>query len=64
MTRQEKIQYIKENYGVTYSFIAEKIGTYKQNFYKFMLPTENEQYRDLTINQSKKLDVYLSKYFK
>ena len=63
MTKQEKIKYIKDNHGVTYSFIALKIGIYKQNLYKYMLPADAEQYRDLTIQQAEKLDDYLKQYF-
>lgn len=63
MTKQEKIKYIKNNYGVTYSFIASKIAIYKQNLYKYMLPKDNEQYRDLTMEQEEKLDDYLKQYF-
>lgn len=63
MTKQEKIKYIKDNYGVTYSFIASAIGVYKQNLYKYMLAKDDEQYRDLTMNQHKKLEQYLKQYF-
>lgn len=63
MTNQEKIKILKEQYGITYAFIAGKIGIYKQNLYKYMLPADAEQYRDLTIQQAEKLDDYLKQYF-
>lgn len=63
MTMIEKLKYIKENNGITYTFIAKKIGTTYNRLYRFTLDKKNENYRDLNILQKEKLGNYLSQYF-
>lgn len=59
MTAIEKLKYIKENNGVTYTFIAKKIGTTYNRLYRYTLPRDNENYRDLSNNVKENLYKYL-----
>ena len=59
MTIIEKLKRAKENYGITYTFIAKKIGTTYNRLYRFTLPTDNENHRDLRLNQKIRLEKYL-----
>ncbi|WP_321995097.1 hypothetical protein [Clostridium butyricum] len=60
MTIAEKLKYIKENYGVEYTFIAKKIGTTYNRLYRFTLPKDNKNWRNLMPEQLKALNNYLN----
>ena len=62
MELKEKLQYVKENYGITYSFIARKCGTTYNRLYRYTLDINNENYRNLDISVLEKLDNYLKQY--
>ncbi|MCS6107944.1 hypothetical protein DWV12_11235 [Clostridium botulinum] len=60
MNTIQKLKYIKENYGVTYTFIADKIGTTYNRLYRFTLPKDNDNYRDLSYQVKIKLNEYIN----
>ena len=60
MTITEKLKHVKKHYGVEYTFIAKKIGTTYNRLYRFTLPNDNKNYRNLMPDQLKKLNEYLN----
>ena len=62
MTRIQKLKYIKEHYGVTYTFIAKNIGTTYNRLYRYTLPKDDENYRRLNSSVIERLDNYISEF--
>ena len=60
MTLVEKVKYLKQNYGITYAFIARQIGVIPNRLTRFALPRDNKNYRNLTQQQLARLEEYLS----
>lgn len=56
----DQLKKVKKEKGITYTFIADKIGTSYNLLYRFTLLKENIQHRDLKTNQLEKLKQYLN----
>lgn len=62
MNRQEKIEYLKQNLGISYNFIAKKTGILKQNLWRFRQDKTNKVYAEPGKDKLDKLDKYLEQY--
>ena len=47
LTVKEKLEYIKTNKGVSYTFIAKKIGTTYNRLNRSVMDRKNKNYRPL-----------------
>lgn len=61
MDYKQSIKKLHEG-GITYSFIANYIGSNRNRIYRFLLPVDNKQYRNLNEDNFKKLKELLEKY--
>ncbi|ENZ30159.1 hypothetical protein HMPREF1084_04005 [Clostridium butyricum 60E.3] len=60
MTIAEKLQYLKGNNGINYSFVAKKIGTTYNRLYRHILPKDNKNWTSLLPHQLKALNDFLN----
>ena len=59
MDLKEKIDYVKNNFGITKTFMAKKIGVTYNLLNRYFLDKSNKNYRKLPQNKIKKLETYL-----
>lgn len=57
-----KIKYIVNTYGISYTTIAKSINTTYNRLYRYLLPKDNKNYRNLNAESLALLDVYLQQY--
>ena len=60
LTVKEKLEYLKTNKGVSYTFIAKKIGTTYNRLNRSVMDRKNKNYRPL----SKECEILLNEFFK
>lgn len=62
MTVKEKLHYLKDNYGITITFVANKIGTTYNILYRSTMDRDNKNYRALSSTRKKKLNEFFKLY--
>ena len=58
---KKRLKNAKEEYKINYTFIANKIGVTRQHLYRWTLPNDNKEHRNLSSKRIAMLDDILTK---